>query len=339
MIKASLVLIISISVGATKISFDRDGMLSAAKADGIDLNILPMTPAALDSIEALYTPVVVPAVLQNATRIDVHSHVVPSWYRALVPLTGDSPTPNWTVESHFALMASQSIRRSIVSISTPGATVFAGDAAKSIALARLLNEYLAALTSVYPEHFSFYATTPLPYVEAAITEVNYALGTLHGSAIGLLSNFEGLYLGNAQLTPFFTYLNQLTNISSPSRNPVIFVHPNAPCLHYPGGSGSLIPANPTLYPTGTVEFYFETARTFMDLSLSRTLINPTTLNRIVPHAGGSFPSIISRSLSLASGQVRDQNMEVYARRLWWDTAGPIFPFQVQGLLGYGIRPS
>jgi predicted TIM-barrel fold metal-dependent hydrolase len=208
-------------------------------------------------------------------------------------------------------MASQSIRRSIVSISTPGTTVFAGEAAESIALARLLNEYLAALTQVYPDHFSFYATTPLPYVEAAISEVNYALGTLHASAIGLLSNFEGLYLGNAQLTPFFTYLNQL------AIKPIIYVHPNAPCLH--SADGTLISANPTLYLEGTVEFYFETARTFMDLSLSRTLINFTQLNWIVPHAGGSFPSIMSRFLTTASEEVRNKNLEIYRSRLWWDT--------------------
>jgi len=247
----------------------------------------------------------------------IAAHVVPPWYRTIVPLTAGLPTPDWTIESHFALMASQSIRHSIVLISTPGTTVFAGDAARSIALARLLNEYLAALTQVYPEHISFYATTPLPYVEAAITEVTYALTTLHASAIGLFSNFEGLYLGNAQLTPFFTYLNQLATTNTSSAKPIIFVHPNAPCLQ--STDGTLISANPTLYPPGTVEFYFETARTFMDLSLTRTLVNFTQLNWIVPHAGGSFPSIMSRFLTTASQEVRNANLEIYRSRLWWDT--------------------
>ncbi|KAH7091364.1 hypothetical protein FB567DRAFT_272626 [Paraphoma chrysanthemicola] len=299
--------------------------------DGIDLNILPFASAALDSIEALHTPVVIPAALKNATRIDVHSHVVPSWYRTLVPVTGGTPTPTWTVEAHFALMASLKIRRSIVSISAPGSTAFAGDSAKSIALARLLNEYLAALSRVYPDYFSFYATVPLPYTKAAITEGKYALDKLNASAIGLFSNYESLYLGNPLFTPFFTSLNTRTNTSTSS---ILFVHPNAPCLHL--GNHTLIPANPTLYPEGTVEFYFETARTFMDLSLSRTLVNFTNLNWIVPHAGGSFPSIISRSLTTTSEGIRNGNFDAYRRRLWWDTAGPTFPFQVQGLLAYNI---
>jgi predicted TIM-barrel fold metal-dependent hydrolase len=177
-------------------------------------------------------------------------------------------------------MASQNIRRSIVSISAPGTTVFAGDVARSIALARLLNEYLAALARVYPEHFSFYATVPLLHVEAAIKEVDFSLHKLNASAIGLLSNYEGMYLGNPLFMPFFDHLN-------PRPSSIIFVHPNAPCLHLV--NGTLTNANPTLYPEGTVEFYFETARTFMDLSLSRTLVNFTNLNWIVPHAGGSFP--------------------------------------------------
>jgi predicted TIM-barrel fold metal-dependent hydrolase len=218
-------------------------------------------------------------------------------------------------------MASQNIRLSIVSISTPGTTVFAGHAEKSIALARLLNEYLAALTRVYPAHFAFYTTTPLPYVQAAIAEVDYALGTLDATAVGLLSNFEGVYLGNARFTPFFKHLDEVAlanpSFSKTKTKSVIFVHPNAPCLHT--ANGSLVDANPTLYPVGTVEFYFETARTFMDLSLSRTLLNFTQLNWIMPHAGGSFPSIISRFLTTVSPALRTQNLEVYGRRLWWDT--------------------
>jgi hypothetical protein len=41
-------------------------------SDGIDFNVLPIASVAIDSIEALYTPIPVPIALQNATRIDVH---------------------------------------------------------------------------------------------------------------------------------------------------------------------------------------------------------------------------------------------------------------------------
>jgi len=188
--------------------------------------------------------------------------------------------------------------------------VYAGDGTGSAALARLLNEYLSALTHVYPDHFSFYSTTPLPYVEASITEMDYALDHLNASAIGLFSNFEGLYLGNPRFAPFFEHINNRASLVDTEK---LFVHPNSPCLRTE--NGTLISANPTLYTDGIIEFYFETARTFIDLSLSRTLMNFTNLDWIVPHAGGSFPSVISRAMRSASEVVRNANFQIYKTRL------------------------
>jgi predicted TIM-barrel fold metal-dependent hydrolase len=261
------------------------------------------------------------------------AHVVPGWYHALVPTTGQSPTPNWTIETQFNMMQTVGIRKSVLSISAPGTTVYVDDEAKATALARLLNEYLAALSRTYPSHFGFFAVTPLPYVDAAIREARYALDHLGAAGIGLLSNHEGYYLGNAQFKPFFTFLNSYANTSA---SETIFVHPNEPCLRISNGNGSLIIANPTVYPDGLVELYFESARTFMDLILTSTLSTFSRLNFVVPHAGGSFPSIISRMLSRLSPAAFAAQLEVFKQRLWWDTAGPTFPYQVKGLLAYGI---
>ena len=230
-------------------------------------------------------------------------------------------------------MQAVGIRKSVLSISAPGTTVYVNDEAKAPALARLLNEYLAALSRTYPSHFDFFAVTPLPYVDAAIREVRYALDYLGAAGVGLLSNHEGYYLGNAQFQPFFKLLNSSTAANA---SEIIFVHPNEPCLRVPNGNGSLIIANPTVYPDGLVELYFESARTFMDLTLTSTLSTFSKLNFIVPHAGGSFPSIISRMLSRLSPAAFAAQLEVLKQRLWWDTAGPTFPYQVKGSLAYGI---
>ncbi|KAG9997167.1 hypothetical protein KCU78_g17087, partial [Aureobasidium melanogenum] len=305
---------------------------AAAKADGIDLTILPFATVALESIENAYIPIALPP-FSNASRVDVHAHIVPTWYHALVPTTGQSPTPNWTPEAQFKMMQSVNIRKSVLSISSPGSTVYVDDEAKATALARLLNEYLAALSRTYPSHFSFFAVTPLPYVDAAIKEARYALDNLGAAGIGLLSNHEGYYLGNSHFQPFFSFLNSTMNNTA---NAIIFVHPNEPCMRIPNGNNSLIIANPTVYPDGLVELYFESARTFMDLTLTSTLSTFSKLSFIVPHAGGSFPSITSRMLSSLSPAAFAAQLEVFKQRLWWDTAGPTFPYQVKGLLAYGI---
>ena len=126
-------------------------------------------------------------------------------------------------------MASNGIKHGIVSISAPGTGIYnlpsgySEDAAAG--LARLLNEYLAALVKAFPDYLSFYAAMPLPYSGPAIKEATYALDHLGAAGIGLLSNHEGKYLGNLAITPFFAYLNGRN-----ASKQIVFVHPNEPVL-------------------------------------------------------------------------------------------------------------
>ncbi|KAL2292731.1 hypothetical protein FJTKL_07817 [Diaporthe vaccinii] len=209
---------------------------------------------------------------------------------ALVPDTRGRPTPAWDTATHLQFMANHSISYAFLSISTPASNVFLGNQTLSVGLARLLNEWLAELVQTFPERFSFFAVAPLPYVSASITEVNYALEELHTRGIGLLTNHEGLYLGHPDLRAFFASLN-----SASYRSPSIFVHPTAAFLRI---NGSVFEANPTLYPMGLVEYYFDTARTMLDLTLTQSFVNFTNIRWIFSHCGGAFPSIEDRALKL-----------------------------------------
>lgn len=128
-------------------------ILSAANADHIDLNSVPLLAEALTSIQAIYdvTNMTLPSGIAEGSIVDVHAHVVPPWYRTLVPSTGESPTPVWSLETHLSFMAGAGIKYSVLSIGTPGSVVFPGSQVKSAALARLLNEYLAAVNCISPE--------------------------------------------------------------------------------------------------------------------------------------------------------------------------------------------
>lgn len=107
-----------------------------------------------------------------------------------------------------------------------------------------------------------------------------------------------------------------------------------PCLRT--ANNTLITANPTVYPASQVEFYFETARTFMDLTVTQTLVNFTSLRWIVPHGGGAFPAIEDRFLTARAPELQKRSREVFAERVFWDVAGQVFPRQVRGLLAYGV---
>ncbi|TKA62424.1 hypothetical protein B0A49_07865 [Cryomyces minteri] len=290
--------------GGAEHSPTRSRITEAAAADHIDLTVLPFISTAFASIEAIQSPVVAAnnTINASATRVDTHVHLVPDWYRALVPVTGGNPTPEWDVQSHLQFMADNSIRHSFASVSSPGSGAYPGDETKSVALARVLNEWSAALVKTYPDRFSFFAVVPLPYVQAAITEVDYALSYLGAAGVICLTNHEGFYLGNPMFTPFFNFLN-----SRNSSREVIFVHPNEPHVHQ---NHTLTSANPTLYPPGAIEFYFETARTFMDLTVSQTL--------------ASFTKLATPSRTSAAP---------------FRPAGPTYNHQVQGLLAHSVPAS
>ncbi|KAK6428535.1 hypothetical protein LTR95_015319 [Oleoguttula sp. CCFEE 5521] len=182
------------------------------------------------------------------------------------------------------------------------------------------------LARTYPKRFAFYAAMPLPYSQAAIREVQHA-ATLGAVGIGCLSNHEGHYLGAALLNPFFAFLNTRNTSKE-----IIYVHPTEPVLNV---NGSFLSANPTQYPSGIVEFYFETARTIVDLTISQTILNYTKLNFVIPHVGGAFPAVEDRFIkSYPAVEVRAK--EVYRTRFWWDSAGPTYFAQVKGLLAYGV---
>ncbi|KAK3334323.1 hypothetical protein B0H65DRAFT_79809 [Neurospora tetraspora] len=310
-------------------------IIKQAKKDVIDLEALPFAQAAFRSIEEIKEAAKNQTRydFRNASRIDVHVHAVPSFYHDLVPLTGGSPTPEWSVQEHLQFMADDDITRAIISMSTPGATVFYGNEAYSVGLARLLNEWLAELKRSFPNRFDFFAVMPLPYNNAALKEAQYALSSLGALGLGLLTNHEGYYLGNAALAPFFEALNN----TIPGGPHVCIVHPTEPLMRVDNGS-SIIVANPTTYPTGRVEFYFETARALMDLVLSQTLIKYTNVRWSIAHVGGAFPAIEDRFLK-RSGALEKLAKQALNSRVWYDSAGPTYFAQVKGLLGYGVPTS
>ena len=214
-----------------------NGALTQRTVDGIDLTALPFADAAFTSIDAVLIPVTSdPPGFENVTRIDTHVHVVPDWYRELAPSAAGRGTPNWNVQSHLQFMVDNHIKRSIVCVSTPQANLFPGSPELTAALARVLNEFVAALVRTYPNRFSFQAITPLPYTDAAIKEANYALDNLGAVGIGVLTNHEGKYPGDASFKPFWQALE-----SRKSDREIVFVHPTDPVINI---DGRLVPSNP-----------------------------------------------------------------------------------------------
>ncbi|KAG8990849.1 hypothetical protein FRB90_001599 [Tulasnella sp. 427] len=298
---------------------------------GINLNLLNFTADALEFINAAASVANSSAARRKRANtgngIDVHSHFVFPWYKDLVPTTGGNPTPDWTIQDHLNFASGLSITKTILGSSTPQANVYMGNQALTVAMARILNISAASLRALYPKQIDFFCVCPLPYVSESITEAKYCLDTLGGAGITTMTNHEGLYLGNSALDGFWSYVNSRTD------KPIVFVHPTAPYMKI---NGKFVEANPTQYLTGLVEFYFETARCYMDLSYSGVLSKYTNIRWIASHVGGAFPSILDRMIKSLGPTVEAQLKSIYNTRVFWDSAGPTYPNQVRGLRGYGI---
>ena len=145
------------------------------------------------------------------------------------------------------------VATSIISISDPG--VWFGDNAAARSLARECNEYGAKVVKDYPGRFGQFAVLPLPDVEGSLKEVEYALDTLKMDGIGVLSSYQGKYLGNPYYAPLMEELNR--------RKAVVFCHPFCAACD--------AEATLTDGQNRGVEFVFDTTRTILSLLSTGTV--------------------------------------------------------------------
>jgi len=241
-------------------------------------------------------------------RIDVHTHFLPTGYRAVLARHGldtiaGTPVPEWSPVLHEEFMRAWGIETSIVSISDPG--VYFGDAGEARETARLVNEEAAGLLRADPAGWGAFASLPLPDVGAAIAELEHALDVLGLDGVALLSNVEGTYLGDPSLADLYAELDR--------RGAAVFVHPAVPSQR-----------PPLVYPPFLFEFTFDTTRAFVNLMYLGVFKNFPNIRWIFAHAGGTLPYLAFRmSLGafneLVAGNVPDGPPAYYARA-YYDTA-------------------
>lgn len=245
--------------------------------------------------------------------IDVHAHFLPPSYRRAARRAGlDHPDgiahwPSWEADAAAELMDSFGIASAVVSVSTPG--LLLGGGTDAAALAREVNEEGAALARSAPGRFGCFASLPLPDVDAAIAEAVHALDTLGADGVVVMTNYEGLYLGDARLDPLFEVLD--------ARKAVVFVHPTSPVC---GAETSLGLPRPLL------EFFFDTTRAVANYLLNAGPRRFPSIEMIVPHAGAALPVLFDRvtgfvARGAATAEATVEELHAGLARLWFDLAG------------------
>ena len=209
-------------------------------------------------------------------RIDVHHHVLPRFFFETLESAGITATlgmmSDWSLEAHLKVMDRNKIAVGMASI--PAGFSFESDAFARD-LARQSNEYLASLCSEHPTRFGAFAVLPVPDVDGALAEVQYALDSLKLDGVVMLSNVAGHYVGAPENDELFAELDR--------RETVVFIHPGDP-------PDTGIPAS-ILYP---IDMALETVRAVMRLLYGGVFERYPRVRFIFSHCGGITPYLAHR---------------------------------------------
>src|SRR5712672_2237000 len=247
-------------------------------------------------------------------RIDVHQHVVPPFWAKALPTHGGDPSgarsgdpsstvlPQWSPESAIDFMDSQEIATAILSLTSPG--IVGWNKSERPQIARRVNDYTADLVAKRPDRFGHFATLPLPDVDGALLELEYALGTLRADGVILLGNYAEKYLGDPIFEPLWVELDR--------RQAVVFMHPGLPLPPAAGVAGPL------------VDYPFDTTRTAVQLVLNGIVDRYPRTRIILVHAGGFVPYASHRFAELAHvfrpDAARPGDILASFQRFYFDTA-------------------
>jgi predicted TIM-barrel fold metal-dependent hydrolase len=212
------------------------------------------------------------------------------------------------------------VAASVLSLARPGFPF--GGAARAAELARVVNEYGADLVREQPARFGIFASVPLPGLDAALREVEYAFDHLSCDGVVLLSNYDGLYLGDPALDELMAELDR--------REAVLFVHPATP----PGPALAGV-------PVFAADFLLETTRVALNMVRNGVLKRYPRLKIMLAHGGGFLPYASHRIAGLTPmGEDGTLDRDAFLREcgvFYFDTALTASPFSMPSLLAFAAE--
>jgi aminocarboxymuconate-semialdehyde decarboxylase len=144
-------------------------------------------------------------------------------------------------------------------------------------LARLTNEFTAAVVARKPQYFCGVATLPLQDPRRALAELDYAVGTLKLKGIAIGSNVRGKGYDEPEFFPVFERVNEL--------GLPVFIHPNDPAG---------VERIRNYYLMNTLGYTLETTATAAKFVFSGMLDRLENLKFFLMHAGGTLPFLLGR---------------------------------------------
>jgi aminocarboxymuconate-semialdehyde decarboxylase len=201
-------------------------------------------------------------------------------------------------------MNGEEIAVSVLSLTAPGIDGWPVGEERT-GIARRVNDYGADLVQKRPDRFGYFATLPLPDVDAALQEIERAYDRLKVDGIVLHSNYGGIYLADPSFEQVWEELNR--------RSAVVFVHPTTPHLV------KVLPGIP-----GPIEDYpAETTRSALNLVIAGFLNRFSSTKIVLSHGGGFLPYAATRFAELKSSLDSGSTVEELTatmKSFYFDTA-------------------
>ncbi len=143
-----------------------------------------------------------------------------------------------------------------------------------------------------------------------MAEIAYAFEALRADGVILLTNYDGIYLGDAKYEPVFAELNR--------RRTTIFLHPSMPAGFECVSCGR---------PGPIIEFPFDSCRTVVDMLYAGVLERHPEIKLIMSHAGGALPTLAPRIAGIGTAyyvphpaSLTQHSVLEQLSRLYFDTA-------------------
>lgn len=228
-------------------------------------------------------------------RIDVHHHFASPGFVAEVVKRGEAnpKTRQWTPEESLEEMEKSGTATAVLSITRPG--IWFGDVALARRLARESNEYGARLVRDHKGRFGLFAILPLPDVESSLREIEYGLDVLKADGVAVMSNYDGIYLGDPKLAPVMDELNR--------RKAIVYEHPVREDREN---------------PLNGIELVTDTTRTIHSLLYHATVVRCPDIRFIFAHGGGTIGSVTGR-MGAAVAQKLPNGLMYELQKFYYDT--------------------
>jgi predicted TIM-barrel fold metal-dependent hydrolase len=241
-------------------------------------------------------------------RIDVHHHLVsPRYVPSLREMGVLTPHLASIMNAKNAL---EDMDKAGVTLAINSATLpeqLKGEARRTYS--RENNEYMARLVADHPGRFGMFASLPLPDVDGALKEIEYAFDVLKADGAHLITSYEDHWLGDKIFAPVFDELNR--------RKVVIYTHPHGPqCTQ-----GILKEIE---IRDSSIEYGTDTTRAITNLLFGGTVKRCPDIRLIFSHGGGTMPFLVERFIRMQKNpryvSLMPQGFVAEARKFFYDTA-------------------